>query len=197
MNNFSFYWQYYLFLYSNHLIIILKSLIYIGLIFSFILNSFGYIILFEQQRFEASLEMKEKIASSYLLDELTFITIEKKADSPKLNWKDDNEFELDGKMFDVVKKTESSDSIFIYCINDIKEESIVKSLLKYYDDLANRKQNSPAQKRILHNIITFALLNNAISVVRSDRIISDYFAERELYDSIKLPIPTPPPINLS
>lgn len=197
MNNFSFYWQYFLFLYSNHLKIILKSLIYIGLIFSFILNSFGYIILFEQQRFEAGLEMRERIASSFLLDELTLITVDKKNDTPNLNWKDDNEFELNGKMFDVVKKSESSDSIFIYYINDIKEESIVKNLLKYYDDLANRKQNSPAQKRILHNIINFALLNNAVSVVRRDKIISDYFAERELYDSMKLPIPTPPPINLS
>ena len=133
--------------------------------------------------------MLQRIASIVPDDELIKIKINKSTYS---NWAKEDEFELDGNMFDVVKKEEHGLFVFLYCLNDEKEARIIKNFKKQYDDAKNHNGNSPLKNN--SQILNFtAILNNTYSLQKRNNIFGHIPIIVPLYNSIKPEIVSPPP----
>jgi len=154
------------------------------------LNSAGYIILFWQIQQDVKREMIHKISGIIPSEVLTCIKFLKK-DISRSEWIEKNEFEYQGSMYDVVKKEESYKYFLFYCINDQKEEILIKNYSRHFDD----NKEKPAQ----HNIRTFvtlvapAILRNKILIKRINTV---YPINNNLcfhYQSIWIDQLTPPP----
>jgi hypothetical protein len=168
----------------------LKKCISILLAFLIFLNSAGYIILFWQIQQDIKREMIQKISAILPSDNLTCIKFLKK-DISRSEWIKKNEFEYNGSMYDVVKKEETSQYYFFYCINDQNEEILIKNYSRQFDD--NKEQTTQHSLRIFVTLVAPAILKNKIFVKRTDTVssISNYLSFN--YQSIWLDKLTPPP----
>ena len=111
----------------------MKKCIPILLAFLIFLNSAGYIILFWQIQQDVKREMIQKISGIVPDNELTCIKF-LKTDISLDEWKEMNELEYQGSMYDVVKKEESCKYFLFYCINDQNEEILIKNYSRQFDD---------------------------------------------------------------
>jgi hypothetical protein len=168
----------------------LKKCISILLAFFIFMNSAGFIILFWQIQQDLKKEMIEKISGIIPSDELTCIKFLKK-DISRSEWFERNEFEYQGSMYDVVKKEESGNYYLFYCLNDQKEEILIKNYSRQFDD--NKDKPAQHNTRTLVVLIAPAILINKISIKRIDTVspINNYLSFN--YQSIWLDKLTPPP----
>lgn len=67
-------------------------------------------------------------------------------------WKEQNEFEINGEMYDVVSSQESSDSILFWCWQDRDETKLNKRLKTLTDQ---RSENSPLYQTQIKQITSF------------------------------------------
>jgi hypothetical protein len=106
-------------------------------------------------------------------------------------WKDMNELEYRGSMYDVVKKEETSKYYILYCLNDQKEELLIKIYNRHFND--NKDKPTQNNFRALSTLIAPAILKNNISVKRINTIssINNYLSFN--YQSVWLDKLTPPP----
>ena len=72
----------------------------------------------------------------------------------KLNWKEENEFEYKGMMYDVERVEIKSNCVIVYCLRDVTEEMLISN----YEKL--QKSNSTKDKIAAgsHSSIAFHLL---------------------------------------
>jgi hypothetical protein len=82
-----------------------------------------------------------------------------------IRWIDKNEILLNNQLFDVVKKSETKDSIFFYCKQDIQENQLIEELVEFIEkqfdqdsNTTNNKSSIPVHK-IFENFITFQDFN--------------------------------------
>lgn len=87
----------------------------------------GYFIVFKLSQLQIKEAIKTDIQNGVINNELSVIVI-KKADIAKLEWEEENEFEYEGSMYDVIDQKEGADAITFYCINDSKEFSLICGL---------------------------------------------------------------------
>lgn len=179
-----------LFLFRSIKINVLKKCISILLAFLIFLNSAGYIILFWQIQQDVKREMIKKISEILPSKELTCIKFLKKKIS-RSEWIEKNEFEYNDSMYDVVKKEETSKYYLFYCLNDEKEEILIKNYSRQFDD--NKEKPTQHSTRTLITLIVPAILRNKILIKRIDTIssINNYLSFN--YQSIWMDKLTPPP----
>jgi hypothetical protein len=140
--------------------------------------------------------MMEKVIHELPVNELTVISITKEKEL-LLNWREENkEFEYAGKLYDLVKICNRSDSIILYCINDKQEEELFANL----DIFVKRNtDNEPLQNKRV-NIILEKLIKDYfrydffVSIIRPGREILFTFCYENL-KPVYLKIITPPPKN--
>jgi len=164
------------------------------LAFLVFLNSAGYIILFWQIQQDVKKEMIQKISGILPSNELTCIKF-LKTDISLDEWKEMNELEYQGSMYDVVKKEESSKFYLLYCLNDQKEETLIKIYNGHFND--DKEKSTQNNFRILITLIAPAILKYNISIKRIDTIssINNYLSFN--YQSVWLDKLTPPPKQIS
>jgi hypothetical protein len=167
----------------------LKKCIPIVLAFLIFLNSAGYIILFWQIQQDVKREMIQKISGVVPDNELTCIKF-LKTDISSAEWKEMNEFEYQGSMYDVVKKEVSSKYYLFYCLNDQKEDELIKIYNRHFN---NDKEKSTQNSSRILTLIAPAILKSNIPVKRFDMVssIKNYLSFN--YQSIWLDKLTPPP----
>jgi hypothetical protein len=153
------------------------------------LNSAGYIIIFWQIQQDIKKEMLYKISQVIPSDKLTCIKFLKKDVSPS-DWNEKNEFEFQGEMYDVVKKIETSSYYMFYCLNDEKEEMLIKTYNSNFD--YNKEKNTPNNTRNFFSSIAPAILNKNIVIKRTDTWFSINYLSFH-YQSVLLETITPPP----
>jgi len=145
----------------------LKKLLSIVILILFIYNTIGFLAIhpfislylkhlgLEQTKHSEENELVELIVlrkDDILLKKTNYIRIDSK------------EFRLNGNLYDIVKEVENDSSIYLYCINDEKENSLFSELCKKIDNnVANRKQRNS-----IHNI-----LKKSISEPASDLSINE------------------------
>jgi hypothetical protein len=171
----------------------LKKCIPILLAFLIFLNSAGYIILFWQIQQDAKRDMFQKISGVVPTNELTCIKFPK-TDISLAEWKEMNELEYQGSMYDVVKKEETPKYYLLYCLNDQKEEVLIKNYTRNFND--DKEKSTQHNLRILVTLIAPAILKNNISIKRFDTIssINNYLSFN--YQSVWLDKLTPPPKHI-
>ena len=161
--------------------------------FLIFLNSAGYIILFWQIQLDAKREMMQKISGMVPDNELTCIKFLKTGIS-LAEWSDMNELEYQGSMYDVVKKEVSAKYYVLYCLNDQKEELLLKIYNRHFND--NKEKPTQNNLRVLLTLSAPAILKNNISIKRTNTIcsINNYLSFN--YQSIWLDKLTPPPKHI-
>jgi hypothetical protein len=134
--------------------------------------------------------MIKKISEILPSKELTCIKFLKKKIS-RSEWIEKNEFEYNDSMYDVVKKEETSKYYLFYCLNDEKEEILIKNYSRQFDD--NKEKPTQHSTRTLITLIVPAILRNKILIKRIDTIssINNYLSFN--YQSIWMDKLTPPP----
>jgi hypothetical protein len=119
-------------------------------------NSAGFVILFLHADENNRSEMLERISTHNYLCDLDILRIEKN----KLNQlirKNENEFEYNGNMYDLIKTKSEGDFLIIYCLNDIKEKSLNNMFLNLIDEFHN-KHHPNNQRNINHADISPAII---------------------------------------
>ena len=164
------------------------------MVFLIFFNSAGYIILFWKIQQDVKREMIQKISCLIPANQLTCIKFPK----TNISWtefQEMNELEYQGSMYDVVKKEESSTFYLLYCLNDQKEELLLKIYTSHFND--NKEKSAQYNSRILITLIAPAILKNNIPIKRINSVsnINNYLSFN--YQSIWLDKLTPPPKNVT
>ncbi|MDP4116940.1 MAG: hypothetical protein Q8903_12440 [Bacteroidota bacterium] len=169
----------------------MKKLLSILLIIFLVINSCGYIVLFQQMQFEAKREIKERIFRGISPEDAIHFSFSQNEFS-KLKFTEEDEFEYDGKMFDIVKSEFKNGKHSIYCLNDEKEEQLVKAFQRDND---NHKAKTPSQNslRIISSIISTGLVKSAFSIHKHNYVANILNFKKDTYTSYYTKIPSPPP----
>jgi hypothetical protein len=123
----------------------LKKNTSIFLLLILVYNLVGLYLVFEILIQEAKRESVEHIALNLpenQLDVLVFNAAEFDSNNSGIEWEEEGkEFRYRDKLFDVVKIEQTGNSVKIYCINDVKEEKLLKMYCEYinYDLSQNHK----------------------------------------------------------
>jgi hypothetical protein len=160
--------------------------------------SFGNILLFNFIRQEIRSEIKTLIKSGDK-SRIEIITISKNnLNNPSIFKKvKSNEFIYLNKLYDIVNLVSTNDSVIYYCINDTKEEKLIKNFLsESISDLLNGNFNERLPKfNSLKLIFLDKISHIIINLVNTFQTI--YFNDiKENIKFIYFKIPTPPPRNL-
>jgi hypothetical protein len=171
-----------------------NRLISIVLLFALTMPLSGPFSFLQLQKYVVKYDVRRQIINGMTKSELKHFRFSKIEADIIPRWKEPNEFEIDGEMYDVVYSQESSDSISYWCWQDRNETKINKKL----NALTTQKtENSPLQqtqiKQIASFLSTLFFINRAIWQDRSQSTESFASNNSSLYLSyIKSP-PIPPP----
>ncbi len=181
----------------------MKKIINILLAFLIFINSGGFVIIFYQMRSLINQEMFQYIkCHKYLFDELISFRIPKKDLFNNRNgfiWEKKKEFFKDNKLFDIVEISEDKNDnnyVFVYALNDKREETMVKTFTKNINKLVNDKTKSPKLRTILSNLISQALpiINIKLFFEQTKQNGLTYSSQIPLF-FYKTPISPPPEIS--
>jgi hypothetical protein len=175
----------------------LKGLISILFLIVFGFYSFGNILLFNFIRQEIRSEIKTLIKSGDK-SRVEIIAISKKnLKNPSIfKMVKSNEFIYQNKLYDIVSSTNTKDSIIFHCINDTKEEKLIKNFLtESINDLLNGSFNERLPKFNSLKLIFLDKINqitlNFINSYKTIKFIDFIENLKFIYSKI----PTPPPRN--
>lgn len=177
------------------------NFLHLCLVVVFIYTSFGYVLLFHPAKIlikwitQHSVEQTEE--NSDHLTILTFSLAQINSKTINFKWVEEDEFEFNGNMYDVKKKSVSGDTLTLICYLDQKE-NLLNSLL--YSLIHNNKKeaaNSNANFTLLLGLYFEELpdkifenlkkQNSDLFIIRTERGIKNYIKD----------IPTPPPRLIS
>jgi len=134
--------------------------------------------------------MSEKI---YFLQESSDVIVLKFSRSDfynKINWRDENEFELNGKMYDVIKIEKQADEYTVFCFNDEKEELLISNFKKLIDKNVEQKNCINVQ----HNsFVMFAIKNDNYLFKKYSTLNNQPIMVISNYSSKLFDISDPPP----
>lgn len=100
------------------------------LLFLFLFNIGGYYIWFKIVQFELKEKIETQIKNGINEDDLTLIIVQNN-DLTSIQWiEHGKEFSYHNEMFDVVKTKSLNNKIYLYCLNDKKEQQLLTSLTK-------------------------------------------------------------------
>lgn len=122
----------------------MKKVTTIFFLLLFFSAQYGYYIFYAVQQYIAREEARELLIGSLPDEALTVFSV--KAEQAHIIWEEENkEFYRFGELYDVVKITPAGNDQFIYCINDKKEEAVLKdfsSAVKSGNDNTNNGKES-------------------------------------------------------
>jgi len=115
--------------------------------------------------------------------------LEKKID---IEWVRSNEFKYNGEMYDVVKKEEDSNRIFLYCIHDEKEKRLEEDFEKRVHKNTTEDKQHPITTNYYKILLSEPVLNEQISIALVYECEFNFWRTGS-YNSPYLDIPSPPP----
>ena len=110
----------------------------------------------------------------------------------RLNWKDENEFEFEGKMYDIVKTEMNNDEVIVYCIWDKRENELISIYEKHCRN--NSARDKIHSSNFSTNTTSLLAIQNELSTPgRIDYVmfLSEKYANN--YHSVFKDSLTPPP----
>ena len=134
--------------------------------------------------------MSEKI---YLVKETSDVTVLKLSTNDfknKLIWRDKNEFEFNGKMYDVIRINEDENEYTVYCLNDVKEEILVSNFKKLNDEKREQKNYITVKH---NNFVMYAIQISNSYRNRYYNSFSQVLPETRNYSQVSIDVLTPPP----
>lgn len=106
---------------------VLKQLTAIGLLIIMFYSQAGYYFTYLYAQLQVKREMKARILNS--LPDESFEAIILTGNEQNIQWEEeDREFSFKGQLYDVVRKKTVNGNVVLLCINDKKEENLVRQL---------------------------------------------------------------------
>ena len=166
------------------------SILFLGI---FLFNIAGYYIAFKTEQYEIRSEIESEIKAGVNIAELTTISISKTLKSD-LQWTEsEKEIRYKGEMYDVVKSSETRDSITYFCINDSKEATLFSTLNEHISQhIASNtpwKNSKKSTTHVLKLYHSFPQLTKILSNSNSET----FQFRNSIFTSIKLEVNAPPP----
>ena len=139
-------------------------------------------------------EIKHRIIAGISPEQLLLLKFHNNELNRKIDWEEENEFQYNRRMFDVVRTKTTADSTFYWCFPDDEETQINRQITKLVDTfLGNDLQHKENQKRLL----TFYLSPYFLSVQywtfldnQKDEILFSYNFDLQ---TCQISPPVPPP----
>jgi hypothetical protein len=133
----------------------LKKLVAILSLCCLFLNIIGYHVIFYIRQAEIKTEMKKLLLQEKSNKEQTILIFSLNDENciSKLEWEDDEEFRLNGEMYDVVEKKIEDGKLIIRCISDKKETALISKFEKM-----NKENNSKSKSALLIKLISSTYL---------------------------------------
>jgi hypothetical protein len=78
-----------------------------------------------------------------------------------LEWIEENEFRIDGEMYDVVKREVKKDSIYLYCLHDKTESILYSGIVKIFNRLFGDGPGNDGNSTIINNLLSELYFNTA------------------------------------
>jgi hypothetical protein len=111
-------------------------------------NMSGLFVVFYFQQQELKREMRQYIRRHEQFSGITIFTFPAKHQK-SLQWEIDEEYSFHGQLYDVIKKVQRGDQIFVYCIPDDKESALIKNFLQLSENKKPLKDKTSAQTELL------------------------------------------------
>ncbi len=187
-----------LFFYCNYLYLSIdnmKKLAIFSLLAIFVFNSIGYYIVFKVSQSEAKEEIRTSIKLGLPTKELTAIAFDKSSIG-KIHWVEKNkEFLYNDKLYDIVKTTDSKNSMIFYCISDEKEEALFANLDEHIKvQLASNDNKNNSTSKKLSNHVVKIYFNHSSDICFYSNDINYLFSIPKInYLSAILETISPPP----
>lgn len=176
---------------------IFKRLFTYFLIVSFFLsNSIGLILVYNQIKFYHKRVIKERIQENSFQQIVEILSFSKRDLQEKIievKFVERNEFKFNGKLYDIITKWETDDSIFYKCINDTKEEELEEIFVNYVVNNNYRNDLPLPIKQLLNSLqIEYYLVSNQKIY---PQLNSSFISCSEYQNPLDefLSIPDPPP----
>jgi hypothetical protein len=168
--------------------------LFLLIIFAF--DIIGYLVIYDIQRWRIKYTIKEQIRHELPNESLTLI-VDSGLDKVAIDWREKNEFEFKGDMYDVVRTIIKKNVTYYYCIADRAETLLNKQV----DQIVNIKLNDKVKtsKGLTHliKIIEIVFCHNIYNftfLLQSEKALSQipYYNYHSPYIEIYSP---PPEIN--
>lgn len=173
-----------------------KVLIYFLIVVFAVSNSAGVIIIYNQIKFYHKRAIKEQIKENNFNQIVEILGFSKKDllnGKIKLDFIEEHEFKYNGKMYDIITKWESGDSIYYKCINDTKEENLEAVFVSYIVNNDHRQDLPLPIKQLLSLLQTeFFVIQDLNNFLQQNYSISISLNSENPLDFCLI-IPDPPP----
>lgn len=154
----------------------------------------GYLFWVEHQQELLKKEMRMRLRAGInrdLQDEFEITLKEGKPADPSFRWEEEKEFSYKGKMYDVIDKQIVDGKLRIRCIEDSKEEELLKKLADIQEKEGKKGDKSRA---ILLLLTTFTIRTEITSTPNVEDIPCSYYEHYlSAITSAEKEVVTPPP----
>jgi len=157
------------------------------------INQLGYYCIHIFKQYQLKEQVKQELLASLPLFFLE--KIDATANKNHLQWEEaGKEFYLNGQLYDVAKIEEQAGRVYLYCINDKKEEQLLTDLSKQikagHDAASNNTGKGHEIKLRLPDLVN---VSNEFSVTFTEPIVHEYalFNEEIIFSAKDVDIPPP------
>jgi hypothetical protein len=164
-------------------------------------NAVGYYFVFQYQHQKAEEEFQEYLSSSVISDDdLTIfkVSVEEYA-TKQTNGFDrvEGDFEQNGKFYEVVKQRLENDTIFIYCLNNEKEEALYAQLTDHINThiVDGKGGKTKKSEKSANSLLKEYLPKTSYVFVcsRHHTILKRNFVYSKIFTALNFPVTVPPP----
>ena len=176
-----------------NIFLFLKQSISILLTLLMFLNASSYILIYVGRLATHRWEINAVINSqwnSLNIQELKFTREEYES---KLRWKDEKEFEYNGRMYDIASVKETGDNIIVYCVRDEKEEVLISNYEKLHRTNSTKDKIASDSQTLLLAFHFLAIQNESCKLDNASNALFIPSGGIDNYNSIYIKFPTPPP----
>jgi len=127
----------------------MKKTLPVFVLFLMLLNTAGYYIVYEFNRYLIRQEVTSLLEKGFLDHELSVLTIYDPPSDPAFRRADDHEIVYHGNLYDVAREVRKGKTVTFHCIRDTREENLIAGM--------NSMHQKKRTANLLQHLVTIAL----------------------------------------
>jgi hypothetical protein len=135
----------------------LKKIVSIAILFLFIYNTIGFLLVHTLLSPYYKYLGRQEAESTSQKEIIELLVLDKKdvnAGRIDFVWIDSGEFMYENEIYDLVKKSENNEQIFLFCINDKRELELEKEFQQRLNENCSNKKQKPENNNSLKSLTT-------------------------------------------
>lgn len=152
----------------------------------------GYYFFYSFQQYQLKQQAKKEFLSS--IPAASFEMIEQEKNAHLIQWEEDEkEFYLNGQLYDVKKTVKTNGKTILYCLNDIKEELLIKEMSNAAQQGDNKSTGKKNNHPLKFQLNDFLVDSTEILSIPSSCLQQFFFRFNETVFATGKEIIVPPP----